>query len=78
MWLVLQGNYPGTNQSAIHSNYNKLYMSGSIHFLIGTSAFDVQNLLLPKAKRNIKLNGDFLNKEGQYVLTLPSALFFIL
>ena len=34
MWLVLQGNYPGTNQSAIHSNYNKLYMSGSIHFLI--------------------------------------------
>ena len=34
MWLVLQGNYPGTNQSAIHSNYNQLYMSGSIHFLI--------------------------------------------
>ena len=36
MWLVLQGNYPGTNQSAIHSNYNQLYMSGSIHFLIQT------------------------------------------
>jgi len=36
MWLVLQGNYPGTNQSAIHSNYNQLYMSGSIHFLIVT------------------------------------------